>query len=296
MTGIPRIRRNDFGVLAPPELGAWEPTRTVTVVIPAYNRQETLDLTLAALSAQTYPEHLLDVIVVDDGSSTPLHLPEIVPSRTKLVSSPPGGWGRAWAVQAGLDAATGEVVFVLDADMVPHRHHVEAQLRWHHLAPYVVVLGWIDFTAADSTAADSTAAASTVADSTAPGSTAPDPMGRGAALPTPEQVRRALETGTEAELFPSPRSGTTGPRRSSRTTTACAPPRTPWPPGSTWGPRCRTRPRCCARSAAWTPRWCWRRTRSWGTGSRRRASCTCPTRSPGRGTSACPRPCATSRR
>ncbi|MGN9838512.1 glycosyltransferase [Nonomuraea sp. H19] len=168
---IPRIPHNDFGVLTPPALGAWEPALTVTVVIPAHGRQETLDLTLAALSAQSYPEHLLDVIVVDDGSATPLHLPGLAPARTKLISSPPGGWGRAWAVQAGLDAATGEVVFVLDADMVPHRQHVEAQLRWHHLAPYVVALGWIDFTPA-------------------------------AGLPTPEQVRRALESGTEEALFP----------------------------------------------------------------------------------------------
>ncbi|MEU6778505.1 glycosyltransferase [Nonomuraea angiospora] len=171
MTGIPRIRRNDFGVLAPPALGAWEPTLTLTVVIPAHDRQETLDLTLAALSAQSYPEHLLDVIVVDDGSATPIHLPELVPARTKLISSPPGGWGRAWAVQAGLDTATGEIVLVLDADMVPHRHHVEAQLRWHHLAPYVVALGWIDFTAATD-------------------------------LPTQERVRQALESDEEGELFP----------------------------------------------------------------------------------------------
>ncbi|RVX47832.1 glycosyl transferase family 2 [Nonomuraea polychroma] len=168
---IPRIPHNDFGVLTPPALGAWEPTLTVTVVIPAHDRQETLDLTLAALSAQSYPERLLDVVVVDDGSATPLRLPDLAPARTKLISSPPGGWGRAWAVQAGLDAATGEVVFVLDADMVPHRHHVEAQLRWHHLAPYVVVLGWIDFTAAGE-------------------------------LPSPEQVRRAVESGAENALFP----------------------------------------------------------------------------------------------
>ncbi|MFC4011754.1 glycosyltransferase [Nonomuraea purpurea] len=171
MTPIPRIRRNDFGVLTPPALGAWEPTLTVTVVIPAHDRQETLDLTLAALSAQSYPEPLIDVIVVDDGSATPLHLPEIRPSRTKLISSPPGGWGRAWAVQAGLDAAMGEVVFVLDADMVPHRQHVEAQLRWHHLAPYVVVLGWIDFTPA------------------------------GGDLPSQERVCQALAAGEEEGLF-----------------------------------------------------------------------------------------------
>ncbi|NRQ37717.1 glycosyltransferase [Nonomuraea sp. NN258] len=168
---IPRIRRNDFGVLTPPELGTWEPALTVTVVVPAHDCQDKLDLTLAALSAQSYPDGLLDVIVVDDGSPAPLHLPDLAPGRTKLISSPPGGWGRAWAVQAGVDAASGEIILVLDADMVPHRQHVEAQLRWHHLAPYLVVLGWIDFTPAD-------------------------------VLPTPGQVASAVRAGGEYDLFP----------------------------------------------------------------------------------------------
>ncbi|MFI7445468.1 glycosyltransferase [Nonomuraea indica] len=171
MTRIPRIRRQDYGVLTPPPLGGWDPALTVTVVIPAHDRQGTLDLTLAALSAQSYPAELMDVIVVDDGSTVPLRLPETVPDGTKLISSPPGGWGRAWALQAGLEAATGEVVLVLDADMVPHREHVEAQLRWHHLAPYVVTLGWIDFTVADH-------------------------------LPSPERVRAAVRDGEEDGLFP----------------------------------------------------------------------------------------------
>ncbi|MFB4292768.1 glycosyltransferase family 2 protein [Nonomuraea sp. ATR24] len=168
----PRIRRNDYGVLTPPRLGAWEPALTVTVVIPAHDRQATLDLTLAALAAQSYPAELMDVIVVDDGSAVPLRLPPLAPGRTKLISSPPGGWGRAWAVQAGIDAAAGDVVFVLDADMIPHRHHVEAQLRWHHLAPYVVALGWIDFTSATGE------------------------------LPAPETVRTSVENGRADELFP----------------------------------------------------------------------------------------------
>ncbi|GAA2385728.1 hypothetical protein GCM10010404_48260 [Nonomuraea africana] len=138
-----RIRRNDFGVLEPPALGAWKPSMTVTVVIPAHGGQEKLDLTLAALSNQTYPAHLLDVIVVDDGSPVPLRAGQV--SRAEVIRVRES-WGRAAAVQAGADAATGEVVLVLDADMVPYPEHVEAQMRWHHLASYLVVLGWIDFT------------------------------------------------------------------------------------------------------------------------------------------------------
>jgi hypothetical protein len=38
-------------------------------------------------------------------------------------------------------AADGDVVHWLDADMLVEREHVEAQLRWHHVVDYAVVLG-----------------------------------------------------------------------------------------------------------------------------------------------------------
>ncbi|GGL47639.1 glycosyltransferase [Planomonospora parontospora] len=144
--GQPRVRLNDHGPLTPAGLGAWTPTRTVSVVVPAYRCQETLDLTLAALAGQSYPAHLTEVIVVDDGGGPALRIGEIAPERTRIVPSRPGGWGRAWACQTGADAAEGEVIHWLDADMVPFREHVEAQLRWHHLADYLVVLGSLRFT------------------------------------------------------------------------------------------------------------------------------------------------------
>ena len=49
---VPMVRRNDWGVLDPPSLPEWRPTRTVSVIIPAYRCQELVDLTLAALSRQ----------------------------------------------------------------------------------------------------------------------------------------------------------------------------------------------------------------------------------------------------
>ncbi|GAA0430321.1 hypothetical protein Acor_45980 [Acrocarpospora corrugata] len=142
----PRLRRNDFGALTPPELGGWRPSLRVSVVIPAYGGQDQLDLTLAALAAQTYPAQLLDVVVVDDGGPNPILPPSLAPARTRIVSSAPGGWGRAWACQTGYDTADGDVILTMDADLVPHRHHVEAHARWHHLADYLVVTGWPEFT------------------------------------------------------------------------------------------------------------------------------------------------------
>ncbi|MFX4294694.1 glycosyltransferase [Streptomyces bohaiensis] len=137
----PRIRGNDHGVLEPPALGKWEPHLTATVVVPAYNGQDALDLTLAALAAQSYPAHLTEVVVVDDGSSPPIRIPGIAPENTRLVLSADGGWGRSHAVRTGAAEAGGEVVVWIDNDTLAHREHLEAQLRWHHLADYLVVLG-----------------------------------------------------------------------------------------------------------------------------------------------------------
>jgi glycosyltransferase involved in cell wall biosynthesis len=142
----PRIRRNDYGALTPPELGSWRPSLRVSVVIPAYGAQDKLNLTLAALAAQTYPAHLLDVVVVDDGGPSPILPPSLAPAKTRIVPSAPGGWGRAWACQTGYDTAGGDVILTMDADLVPHRDHVEAHARWHHLADYLVVTGWPRFT------------------------------------------------------------------------------------------------------------------------------------------------------
>ncbi|WP_182481184.1 glycosyltransferase family 2 protein [Nocardioides immobilis] len=135
----PRVRANDWRTLAPAELGRWVPDLSVTVVVPAHDPVH-LDRVLAALAAQTYPAHLLEVVVVDDGSTPPVSLPEVRPehSRVELLST---GWGRAAACQLGVDRSEGDVLHWLDSDVVPVRHEVEAHLRWHHLVDYAVILG-----------------------------------------------------------------------------------------------------------------------------------------------------------
>lgn len=137
----PRIRHNDYSPLVPPPLGGWEPELPVSVVIPAHGGQHRLDLTLAALAAQTYPAGLLEVIVVDDGSEPPLRLPHDRPENTRLVPAAPGGWGTAHALNTGAAQAEGAVIQRLDSDMVICREHIEALARWHHLTDYVVTIG-----------------------------------------------------------------------------------------------------------------------------------------------------------
>ncbi|WP_051393332.1 glycosyltransferase [Glycomyces arizonensis] len=136
----PTIRCNDYGAVAPPT-GDWTPRLSVSVVIPAQGHQERLDVVLAALAAQTYPEDLLEVVVVDDGSDPALRLPELRPANTRIVPPLPGGWASAHATNSGVERSDGDVVLRLDSDMLAFADHVESQMRWHHAADYLAVLG-----------------------------------------------------------------------------------------------------------------------------------------------------------
>ncbi len=126
------VPRQEWTTVSVPELGTWSPTLTVTVVLPAKDCQGELDLTLAALAAQTYPAELMDVIVVDDDSAEPLRLPAVHPSAPACSAAAGDGHGSGRARHAGAEAATSDVVLFLDADIVATRTHVEA----HPLAPH----------------------------------------------------------------------------------------------------------------------------------------------------------------
>lgn len=138
--GVPRIARNDWSTVPLPASAAWRPALAVSVVIPAYACQAHLDLALAALSTQTYPSDLLDVVVVDDGSPESLRLPELRPENCRIIRAE-DGWGPGSAVAAGVRASAGAIVHRLDADMVVFPDHVETLARRLHAIPYAVALG-----------------------------------------------------------------------------------------------------------------------------------------------------------
>jgi glycosyltransferase involved in cell wall biosynthesis len=164
-----RIRSNDWSILAPAKLGQWAPALSVSVVIPAFN-SATLPYCLASLASQSYPESLLEVVIADDRSSPPLELPPIRPANTRITVVT-DSWGRANACKQAAESANGDVIFWLDSDMLLHHDHVEAQLRWHHLIDYAVVLGHKTFI---------------------------DAL---AALPDIDTVRRQLDNRAEAAMF-----------------------------------------------------------------------------------------------
>jgi dolichol-phosphate mannosyltransferase len=105
-----RIRRP----LAP---GAPELQGTVSVVIPARDEEHRLPSCLAPLALE--PAH--EVIVVDDESEDATARVAAAHGARVLEGKPlPEGWaGKAWALEQGLRAATGDWVVFLDADTRP---------------------------------------------------------------------------------------------------------------------------------------------------------------------------------
>lgn len=90
---------------------------SVSVIIPARNEEKNLPLLLADISAQTLLIH--EIICVDDDSEDSTALIALAHS-AKLIrlGTKPEGWtGKAWACQNGANAATGELLLFLDADV-----------------------------------------------------------------------------------------------------------------------------------------------------------------------------------
>jgi len=113
-------------VLAPPAPAGLEPLReppSFSVVIPAYQAAATIAAAVASALEQTRPAR--EVIVVDDGSSDDL-AGALRPfgDRVELIRKPNGGV--ASARNAGVAAASGEFMAVLDADDRFHPRRIEA--------------------------------------------------------------------------------------------------------------------------------------------------------------------------
>jgi GT2 family glycosyltransferase len=133
-------------IIAPDQL---EPHLSVTVIIPHYEAPEALAITLAALDRQTYPGHLLDVIVVDDGSVSPPAADPALGMRVQVASQPRRGFGASRARHRGAGMATGDVLVFLDADVVPSEACVAAHARWHHQVADALTIGFRDHVDAD---------------------------------------------------------------------------------------------------------------------------------------------------
>lgn len=125
----------------------WEPSMSVSVIVPAFN-SATLDLTLASLAAQDYPEDLVEVIVVDDGSEPPVTLGTRVHPHTRVIrlDDPDRlGWGRANATHRAIAESTGDIIYWVDSDMVLFRDNIRRHAVWAHFIPEAATIGYKGF-------------------------------------------------------------------------------------------------------------------------------------------------------
>ena len=93
----------------------------VSVIVPARDEERTVERTIRALLAQTWPD--LEVIVVNDRSvdATEAILTAIDDPRLVIIhgEEPPAGWlGKPWALHQGSLRATGELLLFVDADVI----------------------------------------------------------------------------------------------------------------------------------------------------------------------------------
>ena len=90
---------------------------SVSVIIPARNEEVNLSLLLSDLYAQTLPIH--EIICVDDNSEdSTAQIIAAGGARLIALNTKPTGWtGKSWACQNGADAATGQLLLFLDADV-----------------------------------------------------------------------------------------------------------------------------------------------------------------------------------
>jgi cellulose synthase/poly-beta-1,6-N-acetylglucosamine synthase-like glycosyltransferase len=113
------------------------PQRRVSIIIPARNEASTLHRCIASLRTITYPEHLLEIIIVNDRSTD---------ATGSIIEQAAASWsviktvhrtesearenlrGKPGALQAGVDRASGDVLLFTDADCVVEPDWVHTML------------------------------------------------------------------------------------------------------------------------------------------------------------------------
>jgi glycosyltransferase involved in cell wall biosynthesis len=111
---------------------------SLTVIIPTYNRCETLHKALSGYLAQTALDEIAEILVVDDGSTD--STADVVARFAKAASVPvrylrQENRGPAAARNVGIREAKSELVLFTDDDIVPGATLVSEHLDWHRRFP-----------------------------------------------------------------------------------------------------------------------------------------------------------------
>lgn len=97
-----------------------EPSTKISVIIPARNEEENIGELLTSLEKQTYPQHLFEIIVIDDHSTDNTATVVSSYSFAKLIKLEFDNINsyKKKAIETGVAAATGELIVTTDADCI----------------------------------------------------------------------------------------------------------------------------------------------------------------------------------
>lgn len=103
-----------------------EARHRVSVIVPCHDEEAVVDRIVRSLLDLDYPQELLQLILVDDGSADATYdrlraWEAGHPGRMLVLHRPPGGGGKSAALNHAARHATGEVLVVYDADHAPDR-------------------------------------------------------------------------------------------------------------------------------------------------------------------------------
>ncbi|HNT23471.1 MAG TPA: glycosyltransferase [Anaerolineales bacterium] len=112
-----------------------------SIIIPTYNRKDSLLLTLNSLRSQTWPHNLFEVIVVDDGSVENLDSveEEDFPFPFRMIHQI--NQGSAAARNTGAQNSNGQLLIFIDDDILLEPGYIEGLIKEHWAYKNIVGMG-----------------------------------------------------------------------------------------------------------------------------------------------------------
>ena len=104
----------------------------ISVIVPAYNEEDTVIGTIQSVLQLDYPKEKLEVIVVNDGSkdNTRKIVEQFIKGHDRVVLLNQKNQGKGAALNTGLQHAKGEFFACLDADSFVEKHTLKRMLRF----------------------------------------------------------------------------------------------------------------------------------------------------------------------